>query len=183
ITKNYREAYGMFASNGILFNHESPRRGETFVTRKITLAVARIVQGKQEKLYLGNIDSKRDWGFARDYVDCMWRILQHPKSDDWVIATGETHTVRSFVELAFAEAGITIEWKGRAENEKGHDAKSGRVLVEIDPLYYRPTEVDLLLGDPSKAAKELGWNPRMTSFPDLVKMMVKSDLEFVARQR
>lgn len=183
ITKNYREAYGMFASNGILFNHESPRRGETFVTRKITLAVARIVQGKQEKLYLGNIDSKRDWGFARDYVDCMWRILQHPKADDWVIATGETHTVRSFVELAFAEAGITIEWKGKAENEKGFDAKTGRVLVEIDPLYYRPTEVDLLLGDPTKAAKELGWNPRMTSYPELVKMMVKADMEFVARQR
>jgi len=179
ITRNYREAYGMFAANGILFNHESPRRGETFVTRKITLAVARIVAGLQEKLYLGNLDSQRDWGYARDYVECMYLIMQHRVPDDWVIATGETHTVKSFVELAFKEAGIQIDWKGKGVDEKGHDSKTGKVLVEVDPKYFRPTEVDLLLGDPTKAKTELGWNPRKTSYEELVRLMIRSDIEFV----
>lgn len=179
ITRNYREAYGMFAANGILFNHESPRRGETFVTRKITLAVARIVAGLQEKLYLGNLESKRDWGYARDYVECMHLILQHKVPDDWVIATGETHTVKSFVELSFKEAGIQIEWKGKGVDEKGLDAKTGKILVEVDPKYFRPTEVDLLLGDPTKAKTELGWNPRRTSYEELVRLMIRSDMEFV----
>ncbi len=176
ITKNYREAYGMYACNGILFNHESERRGETFVTRKITLAVARIVKGKQEKLYLGNLHAKRDWGYAKDYVECMWLILQQPKPEDFVIATGETHTVREFATLAFKEAGIDIEWKGAGIDEKGIDKKTGKVLVEVDPQYFRPTEVDLLCGDPGKAKKLLGWNPRKTSFEELVRIMVKSDL-------
>lgn len=179
ITKNYREAYNMFASNGVLFNHESERRGETFVTRKITLAVARIAHGMQKKLYLGNLNAMRDWGYARDYVECMWLILQHPQAEDFVIATGETHSVREFCTLAFAEAGIELRWEGENENEKGIDVKTGNILVEVDPKYYRPTEVDQLLGDPTKAKKLLGWNPTKTPFAELVKLMVKSDLEFV----
>ncbi len=177
ITKNYREAYGIYACNGILFNHESERRGETFVTRKITMAIGRILKGKQEKLYLGNMDAKRDWGYARDYVECMWLILQQPEPEDFVIATGETHTVREFTTLAFREAGIEIEWKGKGVEEKGINKKTGKVLIEIDPQYFRPTEVDLLLGDPSKARKKLGWNPTQTSFEDLIKIMVRYDLE------
>ena len=179
ITKNYREAYGMFAANGILFNHESERRGETFVTRKITLAAARIAKGKQKKLYLGNLNAKRDWGYAKDYVECMWLILQHPTPEDFVIATGEMHTVREFCTLAFAEAGITLKWEGENENEKGIDVATGKVLVEVDPKYFRPTEVDQLLGNPEKAKKLLGWNPTKTSFPDLVKRMVQNDLKTV----
>jgi GDPmannose 4,6-dehydratase len=179
ITKNYREAYGLYACNGILFNHESERRGETFVTRKITLAVARIIKGKQDKLYLGNMDAKRDWGYARDYVECMWLILQQHEPDDFVIATGETHTVREFTTMAFKEAGIDIEWKGSGVNEKGVDKKTGHVLIEIDPQYFRPTEVDLLLGDPTKARTKLGWNPTQTPFPELVKIMVQHDLKNV----
>lgn len=175
ITVNYREAYGFHASNGILFNHEGPTRGETFVTRKISRAVAAIHHGYQKKLYLGNLDSKRDWGLARDYVEGMWRILQQPEPDDYVLATGETHTVREFVELAFAETGRTIVWKGRDLEEKGLDEKTGDVLVEVDPRYFRPAEVDLLLGDPSKAAQRLGWRAQ-TLFRDLVSEMVKSDL-------
>jgi GDPmannose 4,6-dehydratase len=178
ITVNYREAYGIFACNGILFNHESPRRGETFVTRKITRAVANIVKGKQDKLYLGNLDAKRDWGFAGDYVRGMWMILQQDQPDDYVLATGETHTVREFATLAFKYAGIDIHWKGKGIDEKGIDSKSGRVLVEVDPRYFRPTEVDLLLGDYSKAKKKLGWEPKV-SFKELVKMMVESDLNNV----
>ena len=179
ITKNYREAYGMFAANGILFNHESERRGETFVTRKITLAAARIAKGKQKKLYLGNLNAKRDWGYAKDYVECMWLILQHPTPEDFVIAKGEMHTVREFCTLAFAEAGITLKWEGENENEKGIDVATGKVLVEVDPKYFRPTEVDQLLGNPEKAKKLLGWNPTKTSFPDLVKRMVQNDLKTV----
>lgn len=182
ITKNYREAYNMFAVNGILFNHESERRGETFVTRKITLAAARIKKGTQEKLYLGNIDSKRDWGYAKDYVECMWLMLQHHTPEDFVIATGETHTVREFTTLAFKEAGIELEWAGSGVEEKGIDTATGRVLVEIDPKYFRPTEVDILLGDPTKAKEVLGWNPTQTKFEELVKIMVKSDLEHVERE-
>lgn len=177
ITVNYREAYNLFACNGILFNHESERRGETFVTRKITLAAARISNGKQEKLYLGNLNSKRDWGYARDFVECMWLILQQKKPDDYVIATGETHTVKEFTELAFREAGIEIEWKGKELDEKGIDRKTGKTLIEVDPAYFRPTEVDYLLGDPSKAVRELGWNPTRTPFPELVKIMMKHDLK------
>lgn len=179
ITKNYREAYNMFASNGILFNHESERRGETFVTRKITLAAARIAHGIQKKLYLGNLNAMRDWGYARDYVECMWLILQYHQAEDFVIATGETHSVREFCTLAFAEAGINLRWEGENEKEKGIDTKTGNILVEVDPKYYRPTEVEQLLGDPSKAKKLLNWNPTKTSFQDLVKLMVKNDLEFV----
>lgn len=179
ITKNYREAYNMFAVNGILFNHESERRGENFVTRKITLGVARIAQGKQDKILLGNLNAKRDWGYAKDYVECMWLMLQHETPDDYVIATGETHMVREFVELAFAEVGIKIEWKGEGVNEKGIDASNGRVLVEVSPNYFRPTEVDLLLGDPTKAKTVLGWNPTKTPFKELVKLMVASDMEYV----
>lgn len=179
ITKNYREAYNMFAVNGILFNHESERRGETFVTRKITLAAARIKKGSQEKLYLGNMDAKRDWGYAKDYVECMWLILQHDTPEDFVIATGETHTVREFTTLAFKEAGIELEWKGQGVEEKGIDKATGKVLVEVDPKYFRPTEVELLLGDPTKAKTLLGWNPTKTSFKELVKIMVKSDMKVV----
>ena len=181
ITKNYRESYGMFAVNGILFNHESERRGETFVTRKITLAVARIAQGMQEKLYMGNIDSLRDWGYARDYVECMWLILQHPEPEDFVIATGEMHTVREFCTLTFAEAGIDIKWEGTGVDEKGIDKATGRVLVEVDPKYFRPAEVEQLLGDPTKARTLLGWNPRKTSFEELVKLMVEHDMRFVKK--
>ncbi|NKB42997.1 MAG: GDP-mannose 4,6-dehydratase [Alphaproteobacteria bacterium] len=176
ITVNYREAYGFHASNGILFNHESPLRGETFVTRKITRAVAAIDLGLQEKIYLGNIDAKRDWGHARDYVEGMWRIVQHPEGDDFVLATGETHSVRSFVERAFAEIGRSIKWEGEGVDEKGLDAVSGAVLVEIDPRYFRPTEVELLLGDPTKAYEKLGWR-HTTSFADMVKEMVAGDLK------
>lgn len=179
ITKNYREAYNMFASNGILFNHESPRRGETFVTRKITLAVARIKLGKQKKLYLGNLNAKRDWGHAKDYVECMWLILQNDKPDDFVIATGEMHTVREFCELAFKEVGINIRWEGEGIDEKGIDEETNTVLVEVDPQYFRPTEVDQLLGDPSKAIKKLGWNPTQTSFETLVKEMIREDLKLI----
>ena len=181
ITVNYREAYGYHASNGILFNHESPIRGETFVTRKITRAVAAIKLGLQEKIYLGNLDAKRDWGHARDYVEGMWRILQQDKPDDYVLATGETHAVREFVELAFAETGVKIEWKGKGVAEKGRDAKTGKVLVEVDPRYFRPTEVDLLLGDPRKARKKLGWK-HTTSFKAMVKEMVAADLKGVAAE-
>jgi GDPmannose 4,6-dehydratase len=178
ITVNYREAYGYHASNGILFNHESPLRGETFVTRKITRAVAAIELGVQNKIYLGNLDAKRDWGHARDYVDGMWKVLQQDEPDDYVLATGETHAVREFVELSFAEVGRAIKWKGKGVDEKGIDAKSGDILVEIDPLYFRPTEVDLLLGDPTKAHEKLDWK-HTTSFKQMVKEMVASDLKMV----
>ena len=181
ITKNYRESYGMFAVNGILFNHESERRGETFVTRKITLAVARIAQGFQDKLYLGNLDARRDWGYAKDYVECMWLILQHDTPEDFVIATGEMHTVREFANLAFAEVGIDLCWEGEGVNEKGIDTKTGKVLVEVDPKYFRPCEVEQLLGDPTKARTLLGWNPTRTSFPVLVKIMVAHDMRFVRK--
>ena len=177
ITKNYRESYGMFAVNGILFNHESERRGETFVTRKITLAAAAIAQGRQDKLYLGNLDARRDWGYAKDYVECMWLILQHPTPEDFVIATGEMHTVREFCTLAFREAGIELRWEGSGVDEKGIDTATGRTLVEVDPKYFRPAEVEQLLGDPTKAKTLLGWNPRKTSFEDLVKLMVQHDLK------
>jgi GDPmannose 4,6-dehydratase len=180
ITVNYREAYGMFAANGILFNHESPLRGETFVTRKITRAVAAIETGTQKTLYLGNMDAKRDWGHARDYVEGMWRILQHERADDWVLATGKTETVRRFVELAFAEVGRTIAWRGEGVDEIGVDAATGETLVAIDPAYFRPTEVDLLLGDPSKAERELGWR-HTTRLEELVKEMVAADLEAARR--
>lgn len=180
ITKNYRESYGMFAVNGILFNHESERRGETFVTRKISLAVARIKQGVQDKLYMGNLDARRDWGYAKDYVQCMWMILQHETPEDFVIATGEMHTVREFCTLAFAEVGIKIRWEGTGVEEKGIDEETGRVLVEVDPKYFRPAEVEQLLGDPTKAKTLLGWNPTQTPFPELVKIMVKHDMEKVA---
>jgi GDPmannose 4,6-dehydratase len=178
ITVNYREAYGLHASNGILFNHEGPTRGETFVTRKITRAVAAIELGLQSEVYLGNLDAKRDWGHARDYVEGMWRIVQHDEGDDWVLATGETHTVREFVERAFAEIGRDIAWSGQGVEEVGKDSKTGDVLVRIDPRYFRPTEVELLIGDPAKAHEKLGWK-HTTSFPDLVKEMVASDLQLV----
>lgn len=179
IMKNYREAYGMFAVNGILFNHESERRGETFVTRKITIAAARIAQGMQDKLYLGNLNSLRDWGYARDYVECMWMIMQHPVPEDFVIATGQYHTVREFCTLAFREVGIGLVWEGRDVEEKGIDSATGRILVEVDPKYFRPTEVDQLLGDPTKARTLLGWNPQKTSFQELVHIMVSHDMKFV----
>lgn len=181
ITKNYRESYGMFAVNGILFNHESERRGETFVTRKITIAVARIAQGMQEKLYLGNLGAMRDWGYARDYVECMWLMLQHNVPEDFVIATGEMHSVREFCTLAFAEAGINLYWEGKGVDERGIDAANGRVLVEVDPKYFRPAEVEQLLGDPTKARTLLGWNPTRTPFVELVKRMVESDMRFVRK--
>jgi GDPmannose 4,6-dehydratase len=179
ITKNYREAYGLFAVNGILFNHESERRGENFVTRKITLGACRIKQGMQDKLYLGNLDARRDWGYAKDYVECMWLMLQHPVPEDFVIATGEYHTVREFATLAFAEAGINLRWEGSGVEEKGIDTATGKVLVEVDPKFFRPTEVDQLLGDPTKARTLLGWNPRKTTFEDLVRLMVRSDMKYV----
>ena len=181
ITKNYRESYGMFAVNGILFNHESERRGETFVTRKITLAVARIAQGFQDKLYLGNLNSLRDWGYAKDYVECMWLILQHDIPEDFVIATGEMHTVREFATLAFKEVGIELRWEGEGVSEKGIDVKTGKSLVEVDPKYFRPCEVEQLLGDPTKAKTLLGWNPIKTSFSELVKIMVTHDMRFVKK--
>lgn len=176
ILVNYREAYGIHASNGILFNHESPIRGETFVTRKITRAAARIKAGLQKKLYLGNLDARRDWGFAGDYVEAMWLMLQQDQPDDYVIATGETRAVRDFCRLAFEEAGFKLRWEGEGVEEKGIEEKSGKVLIEVDPAYFRPTEVDLLLGDAAKARKVLGWQPRL-SFTELVKMMVQSDLK------
>lgn len=181
ITKHYREAYGMYAVNGILFNHESERRGETFVTRKITLAAANIAAGRQEKLLLGNLDAKRDWGYAKDYVECMWMILQHDTPEDFVIATGETRTVREFAEAAFAHAGMQLRWEGEGVREKGIDQATGRTLVEVSPEFFRPAEVDLLLGNPSKARELLGWNPRKTSFEELVKIMVEHDMELVRR--
>ena len=181
ITKNYRESYNMFAVNGILFNHESERRGETFVTRKITIAVARIAQNMQDKLYLGNLDALRDWGYAKDYVECMWMILQHDVPEDFVIATGEMHSVRDFCTLAFSEVGIKMRWEGEGLDEEGIDADTGRVLVKVDPKYFRPAEVEQLLGDPTKAKELLGWNPRRTSFEDLVKLMVRHDMKFVRK--
>ncbi|MEQ8324750.1 MAG: GDP-mannose 4,6-dehydratase [Vicingaceae bacterium] len=182
IVKNYREAYGMFACNGILFNHESPIRGETFVTRKITRGAARIKLGLQKKIYLGNLDAKRDWGHAKDYVEGMWKMLQVDKADDYVLATGETTSVRDFVNMAFKETGVDIEWKGSGVDEKGYDAKSGELRVEVDPRYFRPTEVDLLIGDASKAKRELGWTPKF-SVGQLVKDMVKGDLEKFEKDR
>ena len=179
ITKNYRESYGMFAVNGILFNHESERRGETFVTRKISLAAARIAQGEQDKLYLGNLDARRDWGYAPDYVQCMWLMLQQEEPDDFVIATGEYYSVRDFATLAFQHAGIELEWKDKGMNEKGIDKATGKVLVEVDPKYFRPADVEQLLGDPTKAKEKLGWNPRQTSFEELVKRMTEYDLKHV----
>ena len=181
ITKNYRESYGMFAVNGILFNHESERRGETFVTRKITLAAARIVQGFQDKLYMGNLNARRDWGYAKDYVECMWMMLQYERPEDFVIATGEMHTVREFCTLAFREAGIELRWEGEGLSERGIDVKTGRSLVEVDPKYFRPAEVEQLLGDPTKAKTLLGWNPRKTSFEELVRLMVKHDMRFARK--
>ena len=181
ITKNYRESYGMFAVNGILFNHESERRGETFVTRKITIAASRIAQGFQDRLYLGNLDARRDWGYAKDYVECMWLILQHPTPEDFVIATGEMHTVREFATLAFRHVGIDLEWKGEGIDEKGIDKATGRVIVEVDPKYFRPCEVEQLLGDPTKARNLLGWNPTKTSFEELVRIMVEHDMKFVRK--
>jgi len=180
IVKNYREAYGMYACNGILFNHESPIRGETFVTRKITRAVAKIKLGLQDKVYLGNLDAKRDWGHAKDYVEGMWRMLQQEVAQDFVLATGETHTVREFVELAFKEVDISVKWEGEGVEEKGMDVSSGKILVEVDPKYFRPTEVDLLIGNPAKAEAELGWS-HTTSFPDLVSEMVREDLRLFER--
>ncbi len=183
IMKNYRESYGMFCSNGILFNHESERRGETFVTRKITLAASRIAQGFQKKLYLGNLNALRDWGYAKDYVECMWLILQQDKPDDFVVATGEQHSVREFCLLAFKEAGIDIEFQGEGVEEMGIDKKTGKVLIEVDPKYFRPAEVETLLGDPTKAKSVLGWNPTKTSFPELVHIMMQHDMEYVRNER
>ena len=179
--KEYREAYGIFAVNGILFNHESERRGENFVTRKITLAAGRIACGIQDHLELGNMDSLRDWGYAKDYIECMWLILQHDVPEDFVIATGEMHTVREFATLAFKEAGIELRWEGEGINEKGIDVDTGKPLVEVDPKYFRPSEVEQLLGDPTKARTLLGWNPCKTSFEELVRIMVRHDMEKVKR--
>ena len=180
ITKNYRESYGLFACSGILFNHESPMRGETFVTKKITRAVARIHLGLQKDLYLGNLDAKRDWGHARDYVEAMWLMLQQEKPDDFVIGTGETHSVRTFVEKAFQEVGITIAWKGSGVDEVGHDAKTGRQLIFVDPIYFRPAEVDLLIADPTKAKEVLGWQPKIT-LDELVKEMIAHEFKELKR--
>ncbi|WP_349666717.1 GDP-mannose 4,6-dehydratase [Lacrimispora sp.] len=183
IVKEYREAYNMFCCSGILFNHESERRGETFVTRKITLAAARIAQGKQEKLYLGNLDSLRDWGYAKDYVECMWLILQNDKPEDFVIATGVQHSVREFATLAFHYAGIEVEWQGKGMNEKGINKTTGKIVVEVSPYFYRPTDVVNLLGDPTKARTELGWNPTKTSFEELVALMTTHDMQKVVVER
>ncbi len=179
IMKNYRESYGMYTANGILFNHESERRGENFVTRKITLAAARIAAGLQDKLYLGNLNALRDWGYARDYVECMWLILQQERPDDYVIATGEYHTVRDFTSLAFKHIGIDLRWEGEGLDEKGIDSATGRVLVEVDPRFFRPAEVEQLLGNPEKARRQLGWNPRKTSFEKLVEIMMQNDINLV----
>lgn len=183
IMKNYRESYGMYTANGILFNHESERRGENFVTRKITLAAARISEGLQEKLYLGNLNAMRDWGYARDYVECMWLILQQPAPDDFVIATGDYHSVREFTTLAFARVGINLRWEGEGLDEKGIDEGTGKVLVEVDPRFFRPAEVEQLLGNPAKACEKLGWNPRATSFERLVEIMVDADLVMVRKNK
>lgn len=183
IVKNYRESYGMFAVNGILFNHESERRGENFVTRKITLAAANIANGLQEKLYLGNLNAKRDWGYARDYVECMWLMLQHERPEDFVIATGEHHSVREFATLAFHYAGIELEWRGEGIDEKGIDKATRKVLVEVDPRFFRPSEVEQLLGDPTKAKTLLGWNPTTTSFDKLVRIMVEHDMKNVKNRK
>jgi GDPmannose 4,6-dehydratase len=182
ITKNYREAYGMYACNGILFNHESPLRGETFVTRKITRAVARIKLGMQAKVFLGNLDAKRDWGHAKDYVEGMWLMMQQKEADDFVLATGETYPVRYFIEKAFSEVGIEVEWKGEGVNEKGYNKANGEIIVEVDPKYFRPTEVDLLVGDPSKAHRELGWKHRY-SLDELIKEMVEGDMQLFKRDK
>ena len=179
IMKNYRESYNMFCCNGILFNHESERRGENFVTRKITLAASRIAQGYQNKLYLGNLDARRDWGYAKDYVECMWLILQQNTPDDFVIATGEMHTVREFCTIAFNNVGISLRWEGEGVDEKGIDENTGKTLVEVDPKFFRPAEVDQLLGDPTKAKKQFGWNPCKTSFEELVKIMTDHDMNYV----
>lgn len=181
ITKNYRESYGMFCVNGILFNHESERRGENFVTRKVTLAVARIVNGLQDKLYMGNLDALRDWGYARDYVECMWLMLQYERPEDFVIATGEMHSVREFITKAFSVVGISVEWQGKGVEEKGICRETGKILVEVDEKYFRPAEVEQLLGDPTKAKTLLGWNPTKTSFDELVDIMVEYDLEYVKK--
>jgi GDPmannose 4,6-dehydratase len=181
IVVNYREAYGLYACNGILFNHESPRRGETFVTRKITRAAARIKAGLQQELTLGNLGAKRDWGYAPEYVDAMWLMLQQDEPDDFVIATGETHTVRDFASVSFSELGIELEWEGEAEREQGRDRATGNVLVRVNPSYYRPTEVELLIGDPSKAKAKLGWQPRVT-FEELARMMARTDYEKVVKR-
>ena len=183
ITKEYREAYGMFAVNGILFNHESERRGENFVTRKITLAAGRIAEGLQDHLELGNMDSLRDWGYAKDYVECMWMILQHDTPEDFVIATGEQHTVRDFTEKAFAANGITIRWEGEGINEKGYDAETGKMLVCVNPQWFRPTDVDNLWGDPTKAKTVLGWNPQKTSYAELVRIMAEHDRELKKKKK
>ena len=181
ITKNYRESYGMFAVNGILFNHESERRGETFVTRKITLAASRIAHGLQNKLYMGNLDAQRDWGYAKDYVQCMWLMLQHHTPEDFVIATGQMHTVRRFIELAFGQAGINIRWEGEGVDEKGINVLTNQVVIEVDPKYFRPAEVEQLLGNPTKAKTLLGWNPNQTSLEKLVQIMMEHDLKFVKK--
>ena len=183
VTKNYREAYGMFAVNGILFNHESERRGENFVTRKITLAAARIANGEKTKLFLGNLDAMRDWGYAKDYVECMWLMLQHPTPEDFVIATGEMHSVREFCTRAFQVAGVELVWEGTGADEKGVCKKTGTTIIEIDPQYYRPTEVERLCGDPSKAKRLLGWNPKQTPFHTLIEKMVLSDIELIKSKR
>ncbi len=177
IVKNYRESYGMYAVNGILFNHESERRGENFVTRKISLAASRIAKGQQDCLYLGNLDALRDWGYAKDYIECMWLMLQQEKPEDFVIATGENHSVREFVTLAFHYAGIELRWEGKGLDEKGIDVATGRVLVVVDPRFFRPAEVEQLLGDPTKARTQLGWNPQKTSFEELVRIMVENDMK------
>ncbi len=182
ITKNYRESYGIYAVNGILFNHESERRGENFVTRKITLAAARIVNGLQDKLYLGNLNALRDWGYAKDYVECMWMIMQQEQPDDYVIATGEYHTVREFTTLAFKRAGIDLRWEGEGLDEKGIDTSTGKTIVEVDPRFFRPAEVEQLLGDPTKARERLGWNPRKTSFQELINIMVDADLKLISKE-
>lgn len=183
ITKEYREAYGMFAVNGILFNHESERRGENFVTRKITLAAGRIAEGLQDHLELGNMDSLRDWGYAKDYVECMWMILQHETPEDFVIATGEQHTVRDFTEKAFAANGMTIRWEGEGIDEKGYDTETGKLLVSVNPQWFRPTDVDNLWGDPTKAKTVLGWNPQKTSYEELVRIMAVHDRELAMREK
>lgn len=182
ITRNYREAYNIFVSNGILFNHESPRRGENFVTRKITLAACKIKEGMQQKLYLGNLNSKRDWGYAKDYIECMWLILQEQNPDDFVIATGEMHTVREFCTIAFKEVGIYFKWEGEGINEKGINSKTNEILIEVDSTFFRPTEVEQLCGDPTKAKETLGWNPRKTSFQNLIKEMIKADMDSIKKE-
>ena len=181
VVRNYREGYGMFATNGILFNHESERRGETFVTRKITLAAAKIAAGVQDKLYLGNLDALRDWGYAKDYVECMWLMLQHNEPDDFVVATGEQYSVRDFCTRAFKRAGIELRWEGTGVEEKGIDAKTGKIVVEVSPEFFRPTDVVTLLGNPTKAKEKLGWNPRKTSFDELVNIMVDNDIKLVEK--